>query len=361
MSGSRKKITRPDVARKNNDSIDEANDYQYFKELWNQSAGQTTNNMQDGTKLGPGVSELPPKKKRRKVTRDDKHHDEKPAGPIENMDFVKDNKEEGGRNETKAASNNNASRHPNSKVGDDNIKSNPEYHHEVHPPDGHDNDNILLYQHFSIPEIDNLVGWATSHCGNNNDPNPMAKAAPANHDILSGQQEQRLGLSHIPTAPPPPSHVAFLHQRMSEKLMTNTANGEAAASDGDEGSININTISKQNDNVDASVYVTVGMAVEEVLTMALMPLAEAHVEHCRRLEIQKNCHATNTTEWPNQQSGVEQCSWNRSNGADTFHAWTRPPAEAIVQLARDGSANRNCALASLLDRHSQGDKNFNET
>ena len=94
-----------------------------------------------------------------------------------------------------------------------------------------------------------------------------------------------------------------------------------------------NKTAMHNGNMDTSAYVAVGMAVEEVLTMALMPLAEAHIERCRRLERQKNCDATAT----------EPCA-RKIPTMDPFHSWTLPPAEAMVQLARDGAANHNDVL-----------------
>mmetsp|Transcript_30452 Transcript_30452/g.55263 ORF Transcript_30452/g.55263 Transcript_30452/m.55263 type:complete len:134 (+) Transcript_30452:246-647(+) len=124
--------------------------------------------------------------------------------------------------------------------------------------------------------------------------------------------------------------------------MTNTAytlhDEVTAAGDGNKK----NKTPMHNDNMDTSAYVAVGIAVEEVLTMALMPLAEAHIERCRRLERQKNCDATAT----------DPCA-RKIPTMDPFHSWTLPPAEAMVQLAKDGAANQNDALVSLLDRYAK--------
>merc|ERR1712018_215734 len=103
------------------------------------------------------------------------------VGLIENIDFAKDSKGEESINKTKTS------------TSSDCIESSVGHSSGFLPP-GRDRDRTLLYRHLSIPEIDNLVGWATSHSGNCHD--SQAKTA-------SGDGERRLGLAHIPMAPPP--------------------------------------------------------------------------------------------------------------------------------------------------------------
>mmetsp|Transcript_8252 Transcript_8252/g.20289 ORF Transcript_8252/g.20289 Transcript_8252/m.20289 type:complete len:600 (+) Transcript_8252:121-1920(+) len=106
--------------------------------------------------------------------------------------------------------------------------------------------------------------------------------------------------------------------------------------------------------LDASAYVAVGTAVEEVLTAALMPLAHAHVGRCRRLERDKNRDRKSCQK--------RSLSADSLMGDDPFHVWTLPPVEALARLAMALSDDDNecakysgAALVSLLDRHSSRD------
>ena len=156
--------------------------------------------------------------------------------------------------------------------------------------------------------LDELVGWATSHCKSNNN---------------SCEHERTSGLPHIPAAPPPPSHIKYLHGCVSERL-----SGAAGA----------RKTRGRKRQFDASAHVTVGMAVEEVLTMALMPLAEEHVKRCRRLEYQKDRKRPTDT-------------------ADPFHSWTLPPTEAIVQLAKDkGNLNQDALMRNFFSEAQNVDR-----
>jgi len=151
--------------------------------------------------------------------------------------------------------------------------------------------------------LDELVGWATSHCKSNNNSSTKAISETCEH-------ERTLGLSYIPAAPPPPSHIKYLHGCMSERL---------------SGATGARKTRKKPHQFDASGHVAVGMAIEEVLTMTLMPLAEEHVKRCRRLEQQKDRKRPTDT-------------------VDPFHLWTLPLTEAIVQLAKDGGILNQDAL-----------------
>lgn len=157
---------------------------------------------------------------------------------------------------------------------------------------------------FAFSEIDELIGWATSY-----------GVFFGKDSQLATRQEEPLGLlAHLPVAPPPPSHLAYLHRRISDRYST-----------------------AAKINMDSSAYVAIGMAVEEALTMALMPLAEAHVDRCRRLEREESSKCRETT----------HLLW--SKGLDPYHEWTLPPGEAIAELASNGQNVH--ALAPLLDRY----------
>mmetsp|Transcript_25605 Transcript_25605/g.54425 ORF Transcript_25605/g.54425 Transcript_25605/m.54425 type:complete len:353 (+) Transcript_25605:118-1176(+) len=324
-AGSREISHRSDVA---SIEIDPDEDYGYFKDLWDRSAAAGRNDnitRNESTKLGIR-RELPSARKER--GRDVVANDEnnmKDNGPIENIDFLRDQKKTS-----------EGAKMPN--IADDYLESKHDsYQHVVQETDP-------LYRHFSPPEIENLVGWATSHHGNEH--NYLARTAHVDDGLRD--LERRLGLSHLPMAPPPPSHIEYLHERILKRTKTNnTANNlhdESAPVGGKQNKNNANSTSISV-NMDASAYVAVGMAVEEMLTAALMPLAEAHVERCRRLERWKG----------RDRAAAKEGSRARKRMAeeDPFDAWTLPPAEAVARLGRDGFGNRSDALTSLLDELSE--------
>jgi len=268
MSHSRK---NPPEHAANND--DPANDYEYFKQPWTQKMHP------DSKPEVTAASHSRPKKKMRKTRVEDQHQSAAAAGPIQNMEFVMDQKEDNSVN-----NDNEGKKHsglvkskPDTRITANGIKVRQRYHQH------------LLYQHFSVAEIDNLVGWATSHRGNTSESNVQRSNALEN-------EERRLGLSHMPTAPPPPSHIAFLQKHISERSnasSTGAAKEEyalAADAAAYEGNKDTTTTSKplhheiNVNSMDTSAYVAVGISVEEALIMALIPLAEAHVARCRRLE-----------------------------------------------------------------------------
>ena len=137
-----------------------------------------------------------------------------------------------------------------------------------------------LYEHISKHQFNTLLGWASSHRRGNDNTNIDTAS--------SSEKEREIDLSHLPTAPPPPSHIAFLQQHMSKRLQNNdNANIELDDVEGEKkkGS-NCNTAAstkQSNHKIHVSVYVAVRMAVEEALTTRLMPLTKAHDERCRRL------------------------------------------------------------------------------
>ncbi|KAL9187220.1 hypothetical protein ACHAXT_001323 [Thalassiosira profunda] len=190
-----------------------------------------------------------------------------------------------------------------------------------------------LYQHWSIPQIDDLVGWATSHRGTDKTSRPAS-------DSIDGDEGRRLGLAHLLMSPPPPSHMAFLRHRIKERRGENPPGGGKGKRKRNKtatGGLGIDGL----ESMSTSAHVATGMAVEEALTMALMPLAEAHVARCRRLQRGKRTTGSRKEGRPS----------TRRRDDDPFHAWTLPPAEAIAALAREGSAEGRTALTSLLGKH----------
>ena len=212
----------------------------------------------------------------------------------------------------------------------------------------------LLYRNISIPQIDNLVGWATSTQHDCNIPHQ-------NND--SHQKKKMIDHWSQHDIPPPPSYnIIFLKDQISKRLkgqkeqadllalvddiytkadmdtvtirdinkevathfgwtdgvdgtkkkvikerISNLISGRATAmadekkvskDEDDEAKKNKRKkplSTKKKRDINSSAYVAIGMAVEETLTNKLMPLAKAHVERCRRLERERNSGFTART------------------------------------------------------------------
>ena len=356
--------------------VDEVNDYEYFKKLWNEKMMMGTKQQgdYDDTKSVDTAKQSSqqdavmhqPKKKRRKAATDGgttskttqvaisrkgkktkmqkaSNSNNKPANQLHHYDddtIIATNVEGRTRGSTskkrkRAAGNESTTQH--NIAG---IKS--KY-------------DVPLYEHITKHRLDTLLGWAASHRGN--DDNNIDTTA-------SAEKEREIDLSHLPMAPPPPSHVAFLQQHMSKRLKNNNdANNELDDIGEKKKGNNCKTASttQNNHKMHVSAYVAVGMAVEEALTTRLMPLAKAHVERCRRLERKVRDHATecrseeSITKTQSSQKKLKLLK-RLAAAKHTFDAWTLPPADAVMQLARDGTIKGNDALTSsllLLDRLSQ--------
>ena len=212
----------------------------------------------------------------------------------------------------------------------------------------------LLYRNMSIPQFDNLVGWATSTQHDCNTPHQ-------NND--SHQKKMMIDHCSQHAIPPPPSYdIIFLKDQISKRVKEQKEHADLLAlvddiyTKADMDTVTIRDINKEvathfgwTDGVDgtkkkvikerisnlisgratviadekkvsededdeakknkrkkplstkkkrditSSAYVAIGMAVEETLTNKLMPLAKAHVERCRRLERERNSGFTART------------------------------------------------------------------
>ena len=184
-----------------------------------------------------------------------------------------------------------------------------------------------FFENMSISNIDNLVGWATSYSGNT-----------CVKDSNKRDQVCQLGLSHIPVAPPPPSQIEFLLNRfvgrMAKTLEPGSDISENATIDN-----NNSQIQQMKKKLDASALVSIGMGVEDVMTMALLPLARAHVDRCRRLEKEKHHRAIyKDNSQPHSRNAPRE---------DPYVAWTLPPNEAAMELTRDNLVDHNtCYIPS---------------
>ena len=346
--------------------VDEVNDYEYFKKLWNEHKMMGNNDdakfelkeKQSSVQQEQDVVMHQPKKKRRKLpatddggttnktTRKGKKmkmqkvstNNDKPTSQFHYSDddtIIATNVEGRKRGSTsmkqkRAAGNKSTNQH--------NIAGIESKY------------DVPLYEHISKHQLNTLLGSAASHCGN--DDNNIDTTA-------SAEKEGGIDLSHLPMAPPPPSQVAFLQQHMSQRLQNNN-NANYKLDDIGEKKKGNNcetaTTTKQNNHtMHVSAYVAVGMAVEEALTTRLMPLAKAHVERCRRLE--RKAHDDDHAAERRREESITKTQSSHKKlkllkrlaaAKDSFDAWTLPPAEAVMQLARDGTIKGNDSLTSLL-------------
>ena len=130
---------------------------------------------------------------------------------------------------------------------------------------------------------------------------------------------------------------------------------------------------QMNNMFDPSALIAAGVAVEEILTSALLPLAAAHVSRCRAMDHQSRIISNRGRRQINEEDGHDNKS-NKKNEAptksskkegnrktdknpkkggektddekeesvddvvaldrDAFDAWTLPPTEALIQLAK---------------------------
>ncbi|KAL7463775.1 hypothetical protein ACHAXS_004138 [Conticribra weissflogii] len=170
-------------------------------------------------------------------------------------------------------------------------------------------DRLAIYENMPIPNIDHLVGWATSH---------RPHRGNDRTDTGNISELQRLDLQHIHAPPPPPSQVRFLLRRLGRRMMQSVGGKHSNG-----GSLLCNEIAKK---MSPSAGVAFGIAVEDIFTVALMPLAKKHVNRCRYLEKLKNSCESNID--GKQDSGV-----GKSGCIDPFDAWTMSPQEAIAEFA----------------------------
>jgi hypothetical protein len=220
-----------------------------------------------------------------------------------------------------------------------------------------------LFAAMPVPEISRLVGWATSHHSNDTP-----------HTMLDPHYETENPLLHLHTSGAsclPPSFLAHVSiaagqklqntaqilqdQRKKRKLEADkrerllkkasktkkgvvkhptdpsskastitapaTTNEEQATKSPKAVVEETLSLDDLYETMDFTALMGTGVAWEEVMTAHLLPLARAHVARCRRLE-QRNHHGT------------------------AFHEWTLPPAEAIVQLAREAIENNHSPIIS---------------
>lgn len=116
-------------------------------------------------------------------------------------------------------------------------------------------------------------------------------------------------LRSLPNIPMRPSVLQYLHDCFVETIQKDNASNQEA----DSGN------HPCWESFDTSALVALGITVEDMLTTALLPLAEMHVHRCRQMK--------------DQQASSEE--------------WTLPPTEAIMKLMRTRSPSYVNPLGSL--------------
>jgi len=138
-------------------------------------------------------------------------------------------------------------------------------------------DHTLL-QSLPYSEIDTLTGWAT-HLER-----PEQSLPTQHHNLLMS----------LPNDPLPPSLLDYLHHTASHLMLCEKS------------------LRDLKESFDTSALVAVGMVLEEMLTATFLPLAQLHVQRCRRME-----------------------ELTPRNEEAAFQDWTLPPEEALVKIIED--------------------------
>jgi len=185
-----------------------------------------------------------------------------------------------------------------------------------------------LFETIPVGEISNLVGWATNHSEdrekdtldnkrNKEKIHQYAAASSKPSNTIDFAIPCQQSLLHQPAPPPPPSNLTFLAECTAAKLSSNVQHIKKIAFERECASLSSSHLHRNNDEdaqapvkkptkhkerlstdevmktarlrsmyraFDDTALVAFGMATEEVLTSALMPLARAHVARCRMLE-----------------------------------------------------------------------------
>jgi hypothetical protein len=155
-----------------------------------------------------------------------------------------------------------------------------------------------IYEHMPISAVDDFVGWATSHRGNDDN------ARPPNSTLRAHESAE--------TPPPMPSQIAFLRKILENKLLDRMKQLHPNET--------LDSTYKRTrdvmDRLDQSALVAIQISIEDALTSAMIQLAKVCAE---------------------QQSHIN----HRQNESDENGrtAFTLPITEAIAKLSRDKSTN----------------------
>lgn len=169
---------------------------------------------------------------------------------------------------------------------------------------------------------------------------------------------------------PPPPQLLGLLLKCAEGKMSKSAERVRNGPQNADRERKMKVMRHMNNMFDSSALIAVGVAVEEILTSALLPLAAAHVSRCRAMDHQARIisnrgrkQSTGDKKYPaptmssnmRKTTKKSQGKSNRSRkkggkesddeekesvddvvalDRDAFDAWTLPPTEALLQLAK---------------------------
>lgn len=246
-----------------------------------------------------------------------------------------------------------------------------------------------IFEGMNQMAVADIVGWSHSVGGGNG----------SRIELFGGQSDVPIppwGLSlhqpppfqpmHSEAAPmrsevPPPPRLLKLLLSCAEEKMNKSAERVISVPQSTEQKRKMKILRHMNHLFDSSALIAAGVAVEETLTSALLPLAAAHVSRCRTMDHQartvvnrrrkpkgsdgKKDEKKESTNGPkNRKTGKKSLCQSDSNpkkgdeesgdqeeesvdnvlalDRDAFDAWTLPPAEALLQLSKRRKLEQKC-------------------
>lgn len=245
--------------------------------------------------------------------------------------------------------------------------------------------NGTVYEAMHVAAITDAIGWAhalggggRAHLNGGTSEIPLSMYTP--YQPPPFQYAHSAAVPSRPEPPPPPSMLGFLLKCANDKMSQSVAAAapagcpvraeHAAAANsrhGGERGPKVDAHQRMNCMFDSSALVGVGVAVEEVLAAAMLPLAAAHVNRCRKMEQQtrrkrgrdeqaadgiedvglaqssssgrkggksdKDDKSSSSTQ--NEEETCMDINDSPSMSRKAFDTWTMSPAESILNLSKE--------------------------
>ena len=226
--------------------------------------------------------------------------------------------------------------------------------------------------------VADIVGWSHAIGGGNGSRlqlNGGRSDIPIPPWGLSLHQPPPFQPMHSEAAPmrsevPPPPQLLGLLLKCAERKMSKSAERVRNGPQNADQEQKMKVMRHMNNMFDSSALIAAGVAVEEILTSALLPLAAAHVSRCRAMDHQARIisdrgrkQSTGDKKYPaptmsSDMRTTTKKSQGKSNRSpkkggkesddeekesvddvvaldrDAFDAWTLPPTAALLQLAK---------------------------
>ena len=184
-------------------------------------------------------------------------------------------------------------------------------------------------------------------------------------------------------APPPPELLGLLLRCAEEKMNKSAERVMNSPQNNTEQERKMKILRQMNNMFDPSALIAAGVAVEELLTSALLPMAAAHVSRCRAIDHQARIISNRGRKLINKENGhdskkdkkneakpkfLNNLKAKKKGGEETdeeekesvddavaldrdaFDAWTLPPTEALLQLAKKRKLGQKCHRKSSAHR-----------